>query len=322
MKYHEDVLNHLSLKGYVKSSLRRLSGGVNSSVFELLSIDGKRTVLKIYPKRSSTDSRNRGKSEVQFLKYLSISRVTNVPVLLDYDPEFNWSLISWIEGKQLQLIHGEQIHQVVDFIKDINRPELSFERNKLALASDSCQSLSQVLSSIETRIIQFESIKPESQIADAALNFIKNQIRPHYTQLSQKLLNLTPKNHWSDLDQSLYIASPSDLGVNNLLFNGDRLFFYDFEYAGLDDLSKLATDFIVHPESPLSESQTNFFLTSLSSEFSDVLGISWHQRVNDLAPIFVVKWSLILLNSLKVNNLSQSQLEKSINYFVYMSMPR
>ena len=117
--------------------------------------------------------------------------------------------------------------------------------------------------------------------------------------------------------QSLYIASPSDLGVNNLLFNGDRLFFYDFEYAGLDDLSKFFT-FIVHPESPLSESQTNFFLNSLSSEFSDV------QLVNKELMILLLYLLLsgVLLNSLKVNSLSQSQLEKSINYFVYMSMPR
>ena len=37
--------------------------------------------------------------------------------------------------------------------------------------------------------------------------------------------------------------SPSDFGLQNTLFTKNKLFFIDFEYAGLDDPAKCLLDF-------------------------------------------------------------------------------
>ena len=43
------------------------------------------------------------------------------------------------------------------------------------------------------------------------------------------------------------IISPSDLGFHNAIYNNDKLFFHDFEYAGIDSSWKLIADTLCQP---------------------------------------------------------------------------
>ena len=62
-----------------------------------------------------------------------------------------------------------------------------------------------------------------------------------------------------------------------------------------------------------------YFLDELTTQVLGADNLNWRLRVNDMLPIFVVKWSLILLNRLKSNQLTDSQLHKAISYFEAMS---
>lgn len=314
----DDAVAHLSFKGYSIKSSRSLSGGVNNSVYELICSDGSRKVLKLYPSPTVRDSRTRGELEISFYKYLHKLDLHNVPSILDYDSEMQWCLITWIDGQRLSNFDFRYLSKVANFIRDINLSNSLADRQRLPFASDACVSLSQVLDSISERILSFDSISFKSPIAVEAAKFIAKHIKPYFESLRNNLLPNTSMHHWSDCNL-LYVASPSDIGINNIIEHAGELYFYDFEYAGLDDLSKLASDLIVHPEFPLSQSQAMYFLDELTVQVLGADKPTWRRRVNDLLPIFVVKWSLILLNKLKVNQLTDSQLQKAISYFQVMS---
>ena len=44
------------------------------------------------------------------------------------------------------------------------------------------------------------------------------------------------------------IVSQSDIGFHNTIKDREKLYFIDFEYAGIDDSYKLVSDLLVHPD--------------------------------------------------------------------------
>ena len=60
------ALDDLNRKGYTFTSLKRLSGGINSAVFQVKTIDKSKYVLKLYPMPSINDPRNRCLTEKNF----------------------------------------------------------------------------------------------------------------------------------------------------------------------------------------------------------------------------------------------------------------
>ena len=62
------------------------------------------------------------------------------------------------------------------------------------------------------------------------------------------------------LNKKDLILSPSDFGFHNVIKKNKKLFFFDFEYAGMDDPVKLISDFICQPDYQLSKQQSYFFL--------------------------------------------------------------
>jgi thiamine kinase-like enzyme len=62
------------------------------------------------------------------------------------------------------------------------------------------------------------------------------------------------------IDNKYLIVSPSDLGFHNILKYKKKLYFYDFEYAGLDDPIKLICDFFWHPGNNMSKKLKDRFL--------------------------------------------------------------
>ena len=61
--------------------------------------------------------------------------------------------------------------------------------------------------------------------------------------------------------------------------------------------------------------QEKYFLDLASSTFVDILDEHWLNRYNKLKPLFVIKWSLIMLNKLKSGLLDEHQFNKALSYF-------
>ena len=309
------ALDDLNQKGFTFSSLKQLSGGINSAVFEAKSSDGMQYALKIYPLPSSNDPRNRCRTEKNFLSYLRSCQVINTASILESNISAGWSLMSWIEGQKPTNLQPSDFRGIANFISLINEASREASRSHLEPASEACQSLSGLISSLAERLKKLQSTTPNSELSEEAIQWVTNTIDPHFRLLSQRLLNTRGAcSHWQDL-HNCRIASPSDAGIHNTLRTQQGLHFIDFEYAGIDDLSKLAADWILQPEYRLDQTQEEFFIKILLKGMEERIGTSWHVRLKDIKPLIHVKWCLIMLKPLRNNSLNRLQLRKIMAYF-------
>jgi len=309
------ALGDLNRNGYTFSSLNQLSGGINSATFQAKSADAVKFALKLYPLPSKNDPRNRCQAENNFLSYLKSCQVHNTPSLLESNMTAGWSLMSWIEGRKPKKVQASDLQEITDFISLINKDPKKMTRCGLEPASEACESLTELITSIAQRIKRYRSSRRSSEVSREAILWINKTIEPQFRSISQRLLETRAQcSHWRDL-HACRIASPSDVGIHNTLRTQQGLHFLDFEYAGIDDLSKLAADWILQPEYRLDQTQEEIFTELLRNSMKQRIGTSWHTRFNDIKPLIHIKWCLIMLNQLQKNNLSQRQLEKAMDYF-------
>lgn len=97
-----------------------------------------------------------------------------------------------------------------------------------------------------------------------------------------------------------FILSPSDIGFHNVIKNNNKIFFYDFEYFGLDDPIKITCDFILHPANKLNQSQISLWLHGMKKNFKNIK--HFEKRLNVLFPYFIFRWILIILKKLVLTN--------------------
>ena len=311
----QQALEDLNQQGYAVSSLKQLSGGINSAVFKAKGSDAKNYALKLYPLQSSNDPRNRCQTEKYFLNYLQSCQIQNTPTLLESNISAGWSLMSWIQGQKPASLESADLQEITEFVIRINEVSAEASRSQLKPASEACQSLQGLITSIAERLKSLQSTTPNSETSQEAIQWITKTLEPLFRSISHRLLDRCAScSHWQDL-HACRIASPSDVGIHNTLRTKQGLHFIDFEYAGIDDLSKLAADWILQPEHRLDQTQEEFFTKLLLKGMEDRIGSSWYTRINDIKPLIHIKWCLIMLNQLQNNKLSPSQLEKTINYF-------
>lgn len=309
------ILKILRSKGYIYKYIRSLSGGVNSSIHLLKLAENKYCVLKIYPLPSKNDPRDRCFAETTFLNYLQSCKVYNVPEVLDCDRKNGWSLMSWINGRQVEQLPNPYLDQISNFILRTNQNSRMPARSVLKDASDSLKTLDGSVASVEKRISQLSSIQISSDTSHETILWIKTTLQPAFNSLKSKLLNdVKLKSHWLDFNR-YNIASPSDMGIHNMIHCNGTLYFLDFEYAGMDDIAKLAADLILQPKLPLNAHQESYLLKCLQQNFNHIIPDLWLIRTNDLKPLFAIKWSLIMLNSLKNSSVTDIQLSNTRNYF-------
>ncbi len=94
---------------------------------------------------------------------------------------------------------------------------------------------------------------------------------------------------------------------------GSKLYFFDFEYAGLDDISKLSADWVTQPEYPFTQAQELHFLTTLKNTLN--VSDKWHSRYYLIKPLVTLKWALIMLRPYRLNKINTQTWNKIIEYF-------
>lgn len=311
----EQALQELRRKGITLNSLKQLSGGINSAVFEAKDSNEVRYALKLYPLPTKIDTRNRCLTEKNFLSYLQSCKMSKTPQLLESNISAGWSLLSWLEGHKLTSLEPDDLREIASFIGAINQTSSAIARSQLQPASEACESLPGLIASIAERIKRLLSTNSGSEVSIDAVNWIRSAVTPRFQSASKQLLeNRANSAHWQNLD-SCRIASPSDVGIHNTLQTQKGLNFIDFEYAGMDDLSKLAADWIMQPEYCMDQQQENIFTNLLLAQTNEQIGDSWVSRLKDIKPLIQIKWCLIMLRQLQNNDLKKIQLEKAIAYF-------
>ena len=221
------ILLRLQESGCIVESCRRLNGGINSSVFQLTNSIGEKYLLKVYPSSVSNLHQNRCFAEQNFLRYIGSCNIDRIPELYASDYLEGWSLMSWIEGERPVSLDSSDFIEITTFIDGINCPSSYKERAKLHPASEAIQSSSCLLNSISKRIQGLKSVVPKTQICSEAIAWVDRIIEPYFYVLGSRFEGMqSDRSHRKSSSQA--IASPSDVGIHNLIRSKDGLYFFDF----------------------------------------------------------------------------------------------
>ncbi len=227
-----------------------------------------------------------------------------------------------MNGKSIKVIKNFHINDSIRFINDLN---MNYSNKNFSIASDGCLSIFDHINIVSKRIKKFNSIVEKFYQNKKIYFFIKKKITPRFNYEKQLLLQRFKKDLKIPFKNDELILSPSDFGFHNILTYKKKIFFFDFEYAGIDDASKLFCDYICQPDIPLKNKHINLLLKKINIKFKNNKKII--QRTKLLLNVHRIKWCMVILNifikgfsrnlKLKSNikNLQNRQLEKSISYY-------
>lgn len=297
-------------------NINEIKAGRNSKIYKV-DLNKKSIILKFYLGKGT----QRIRRERQFYKYLNKINNKNTIKPISFNLKNNFAVYPYLEGKKIKKISTAHILKACNFIKKINNRGPS----KLFIAVDGIKNRKDHLKLVEKKINLMKLIKKNSLIKKDCFLFLKYKIIPKYNDIKKNLIksNILKSSKFKLLRDQM-IISPSDFGFHNIIESNKKLFFLDFEYAGLDDPVKLICDFYCQPDQSISILQKKLFIEKFLSrnEFSKDIKF----LVKKFLPVHQLKWCCIILNEFKkkeyidyknsVNNdILQSQLIKAKNYF-------
>lgn len=291
-----------------------IRSGRNNRVYEIH--DGKKKlILKLFDK-SNFDSLKKIKREIAFYKHVNNIDIDCTAQLIDYSLKKYYILMTFINGNSLNKFTYKNIYQFSIFILKINHFKKDYKFN----AIDSCFSINDHIKLINKKFNLFK----EARKNNINLNnfFIEHLIPTKYkiiknirNYLSDVSINKQYKNNY-------LIISPSDISIHNVIKSKKKLYYFDFEYSGLDDPLKLVCDLFSHPDNNKNFEAIN------KKNFLTNMGIKHNQEeiLKLLLPLHKIKWCLIILNEFllfkknqrlfsKHNLTNNTQLKNAFKYY-------
>ena len=267
--------------------------GRNNCVLRIVNKQKQKFILKIYPKNDSI-SLDKFKKEISFLKYLEKIKYLNVPKLVNQSEKDMYIIITFLEGEKIYCPDRELNNKFFEFIQEINKSTSRENIKMLGLASEASLDPKQLLRIIDKRITDLNV--PLGFGFNDLNKFFCQEVIPNWRFIKK---NINVNDIDFKLDKSQLIASPSDVGFHNCLRINSKVFFFDFEHSGLDDIAKLAIDFTLQPDSINHPKYLEDMLLCFSK--IDGLNINWLKRFQKYLDIYRIKWILIMLKRLKIN---------------------
>lgn len=275
----DDALQLLRAQGYPAPSQVTLLRGGNNRSFRLDGPDFS-VVAKLYFS-SELDPRDRLGAEFSFSQLLWSQGRRDIPRPLFCDSERKIGFYQAVGGRKLDAgeIDESKARLMLEFFSALN--SLRAEAGGLRPASEACFSLLEHSSTISRRLDTLETTEePRVQAFAAQLRGLWRDIQPRLRDERA-------------LEAAQRCLSPSDFGFHNALWDEDRLYWLDFEYAGWDDPAKTACDAVCQPDLPLPARAWELWLEQLERDF----GAAAAERANQLILAYKIKWCCILLGS-------------------------
>jgi len=297
-------------------SLELMKEGRNNDLYKF-QYKNLNLIIKKYPKKKLLNF----KREKLFYEYLSKMNIKNVPEYY-FSIKKKLSVFSYLSGKKINKIDNDNIKNSLRFIEKINSKNVG---NKFEFASDGCSSVHDHIQIVSKRIDNFNDLVEKNFKNKKIYFFLKRKLNPRFNFEKKLVLQNYKKQVKDKFKKNELILSPSDFGFHNMLIKNKKTYFFDFEYSGMDDASKLFCDYICQPDLQLNEKQIDLLLKKINIKNKNNLKIK--KRIKLLLNIHRIKWCMVMLNiflikkklnmNLKSNlkNLQNSQLNKSINYF-------
>ena len=267
-----------------------IKGGRNNTIIKT-TLNNKNYIIKILSQSKSGFLKNL--REFYFLSLLKKKLIKNVPQPFFCCINKNYSVYEFLSGNKLKKINNKSIKNTVKFLKNIQiiKKNLIIKKNYYLFAVDACKCLNDHLAIVDLKFKNFFfSQKKNKKIPISFIKLLKSayiKLKSDYKKKYEKILN-------NKIKSKKLIVSPSDCGFHNVLNYKNKLFFFDFEYSGLDDIKKLICDFVCQPDYQFNNKQIKFTINSFSNIFD--LDHSEIIIIYDLIKIYRIKWCLIMLN--------------------------
>jgi hypothetical protein len=274
-----------------------------------LSIQTEKGIFFIKHILEKKDSENRYKREKSLLTFCARKHINCVPELLGYDDKKRLLLQNFLVGNTPNQITDEHVGCATRFILDLNGTEES-ERPSLP-AIDALDSAYSEIYRIKKRCQSTIQLLTAKQGHEALIKVILGHLDDLEKQESRlansltSILNLALRGSASG-----HFLSPSDFGFHNSMESGNRLYFFDFEYSGIDSPVKLCFDFVMQPDYKLTQLQEKMFIDKLQP----LLGFCFEDLSYDLRFLFAFKWLLIMSKRLDAGNPSSVSLDAIVEY--------
>ena len=310
----------LSKLGYGKiKSIKEIKDGRNSQVYKLI-VDQYNFILKVYEDKKKI----RINREKIFYEYLNKIEKNNTVNPLGFNIGLNMALYPYINGDKIKKIRNNYIKKLVNFINQINKKKNFI---KLPYAIDGIKNRKNHIKLCQYKINQMKKVKLNNETMKDFSFFLNNKILPKFKEIKKSFLN---KNLYSSyktkLSKNEMIISPSDFGFHNIIKSKNNFYFFDFEYAGLDDPVKLICDFFCQPDQSLTALQKKIFIKNLSFKNHSFKQLELLTKI--FLPFHTLKWCCIILNEfkndtknsnkklfIKQNKIMKKQLRKAKIYF-------
>ncbi len=306
-------LDEISPKKSTISNIISLNNGGNSSVYKF-NYNECVYILKVFPDIKNVDYSIRLKRELDFLYILEKMKVNNVPRIISHDKSKLWILETYLNGERVSTPNIWQIKSVASFIREINTYSPFIQDCKIQLASEACFSLRDHVEIVIQRMQRIKETLIEKHKKD---NCIRAWVENEFCSSLNKIINTSLQENEQE-DCFIYsnnfkkILSPSDIGFHNIINNNGKLYFFDFEHAGWDDISKLICDFCNQPEYTLNRRETQIFIEGL--RINKLIDKNTLKRCLRIREILIVKWVLIILD--RAINREQCNKEEGYDYIL------
>ncbi len=280
-------------------SYKIINEGRNNKVFKII-FRNKNYILKFYDKELN-NSKSRFLREVEFYKYIKKIKYKNTASIIDHSKKELYILFTFIKGNKISKINSNHYNQINNFLKFINKNKTTYPLT----AIDACLSIKDHINLLEKK---FSKLSKIISINKSLNTFYNSQLLIKKSQvLSEIYSNLTESIINKKYSKNKLVVSPSDFGFHNIKLHQKEIFFFDFEYSGLDDPLKLICDLIAHPypDFEMSKSKINKLLKNFELSQKDIF------IFNLLLPLHKLKWCLIILNDFIPEKKLQREFSKS-----------
>lgn len=274
------------LAGHPVDQLIPCRSGRNSRVYKV-ACGNDTFALKNYPSKDS-DLRDRFGTEIKALKFYEANHNPHTPRLLAVDIPRGITLMEWIDGCLVNTPTTDDIDQAIDFIARTHAAETK-GGGVFGLATEPCLCGADLDRHIGLRLEKLSSVVQQ----EPELNYFLVHELQHALECA--------RNHAHDAAFSMLLPRhkqsliPADFGFHNAIKTiSGSVYFIDFEYFGWDDPVRLAADSLLHPGMVLDEEKQNRFRRGIIDTFKT--DEQFEQRLLKLAPLYGIRWVLILLN--------------------------
>lgn len=285
-----------SLLGHPLSEVSEIKCGRNSRVYRLIYSNGMTCAGKHYF-HSSSDPRDRMRTELLAFELIRENGIENVPKIVAADFKKGLLVMEFIEGDGFLHVEKEDIDIAALFLLKLKKVS---KRNipDINQAKEAFFSACKIVENIALRLDKFKTVPYRIPLKDEFDYFLHYGIMPALDKYIFDACNILQRHNIPferEIEKIDWTLSPSDFGFHNAIKreNGD-IYFLDFEYFGWDDPAKTICDFLLHPAMNLDDKLKQHFIGSVLKGLDE--GGSLRYRVEAYFPLFGLKWCLIMLN--------------------------